>query len=127
MDKDDQIIVGWWESRALDGARVGDWAPLIEYLESGWPMTMDVRKVLAKILKSEMKKPNNRAPKEKTAWKHRSIASAIATLKFEGVPATRIIAQVADSHKVSGRTVYNVKKEYSAFIQKFIEDLKKVP
>ena len=127
MDEYDQIIIGWLESRALDGARVGDWAPLIEYLESDWPMTMKVRKVLAKILKGELKRPNNRAPKEKTSWKYQGIACMIGGLKFEGLPTTSIVAQVASSYKLSERTIYKVMDDYSEYIQEHIEYLKKTP
>src|SRR4051812_42211871 len=51
---------------AIEGVRIGNWHPLIKYLDAGYPLTDALREVLIKILRGELKRPNNRPISDET-------------------------------------------------------------
>ena len=103
-------------------ARVGDWGPLIRFLESDHlPVTKDLREVLTLIVQGDLKRSNNRPPKSATAEQQYQMAVAVDILKECKVATESAVAEVAARYKVSTGTVYRAMREQRSAVAKLHE------
>src|SRR5687767_4021781 len=104
MDK--RQFVELWAPQVAKAARIGDWEPLIDYVENRMPITTELYEVLGEILKGELKRPNRRPPSSKIAQKSLGMAIAVALLKDKGQPTESAVTQISQEYRTSTRTVY---------------------
>jgi hypothetical protein len=80
---------------ALAAARNGDWEELARFIEDGGPVRgVEVRKFLAAVLRGEISRPNNRAPKVATQRRLLALAFLHSALRRRGLNAGQAEAEV---------------------------------
>ncbi len=100
--------------RAIDYARKGDFAPLIEYLESpNLVITSEVRTVLVQIIKGDLKPPPNRiGGKAEKVQRDIAITRRFTELQEQGSSVKSILIALAQEFGVSQETVRDARKAY---------------
>jgi len=97
-------------SFAAERARLGDWRPLIDYMQSNdfvrHPLTEELRDVLTKILKGELKRLRSRPLSTKSRQRVTEMYGLVFLLKRKGVSTASAVAEVAEKFKVNQKTVY---------------------
>jgi hypothetical protein len=97
-------------SFAAERARLGDWQPLIAYMQSNdffrHPLAEELRDVLTKILKGKLKRLRSRPLSTKSRQRVTEMYGLVLLLEHKGMSTTSAVAQVAEKFKVKVKTVY---------------------
>src|SRR5215204_2758688 len=97
-------------SFAAERARLGDWRPLIDYIQSDDPfrhcLTEDLREVLTDILKGKLKRLRSRPLSTKSRQRVTEMYGLVLLLKRKGVSTESAVTEVAEKFKVNVKTVY---------------------
>ena len=97
-------------SFAAERTRLGDWRPLIDYMQSNdfvrHPLTEELRDVLTKILKGELKRLRSRPLSTKSRQRVTEMYGLVLLLERKGVSTESAVAEVAEKFKVNVKTVY---------------------
>jgi len=95
---------------AAERARLGDWEPLIDYMQSNdsfrHPLTEELREVLTDILKGKLKRLRSRPLSTKSRQRVTEMYGLVFLLKRKGVSTASAVAEVAEKFKVNQKTVY---------------------
>jgi hypothetical protein len=112
---DKETLLNWVNSSfykvVLLKARDGDWEFLAFYLETGQPITPDIRRFLCEVLRGERKRPENRPPLASTRSREMEIAEFV--MKQEGAGKRRgVIAEAEKKFRCSRSTVQRALKKH---------------
>jgi hypothetical protein len=92
-------------------ARDGDWELLALYLESGEPVTPDIRKFLSEVLRGDRKRPKNRHHLASTVTREMEIAEFV--MKQEDAGKCRgVIAEAEKKFRCTRSTVQRALKKH---------------
>jgi hypothetical protein len=95
---------------AAERARLGDWQPLIDYMQSNdfsrHPLPEELRDVLTKILKGKLKRLRSRPLSTKSRQRVTEMYGLVLLLERKGVSTESAVAEVAEKFKVNVKTVY---------------------
>jgi hypothetical protein len=91
--------------KVLAWAKVGDWSVLADHIEGGHRIDKEIRKFLVSILRQEIPKPNNRAPKFETYLRGIEKARFVLSLEEKGIKRNRAIDKAAEKFGVERRTI----------------------
>ena len=97
-------------SFAAERAHLGDWRPLIDYMQSNdfvrHPLTEELRDVLTKNLKGELKRLRSRPLSTKSRQRVAEMHGLVLSLQHKGASRESAVAEVAERFKVNVKTVY---------------------
>ena len=96
---------------AFRAAHEGDLGPLADLLHSGAELTPDLRNLVVKILRGELRRPNHRQKRLKTLLHQRDIARRVHELERDGWKSTAAVRQVEEEFNCSDKTVRNALRE----------------
>jgi len=89
----------------------GDAGPLADLLESGAELTPDLRNLLVKILRGELRRPNHRQSSTGTFLRHLGIVQRVHELERDGWKSTAAVRHVQEEFNCSDKTVRNALRE----------------
>jgi hypothetical protein len=112
---DKETLLNWVNSSpdkvVLLKARDGDWELLALYLESGEPVTPDIRKFLSEVLRGDRKRPKNRHHLASTVTREMEIAEFV--MKQEDAGKCRgVIAEAEKKFRCTRSTVQRALKKH---------------
>jgi hypothetical protein len=74
------------------------------------PITPELRELIVEILNGERKRPNNRPEKWATRERRTNMYLGVRTLESRGASTESAVAEVAQRHEVTTRSVYRAMK-----------------
>ena len=95
---------------AAERARLGDWRPLSDYMQSNdfvrHPLPEELRDVLTKILEGELKRLRSRPLSTKSRQRVTEMYGLVLLLERKGASTESAVAEVAEKFEVNEKTVY---------------------